>query len=259
MTDTTDMSGPPGGARASFGTLIPRRSTGLKLLLVCGLALLMAIPALFVYGVVYERSNGAQQALNEVAAKVGGEQTVLGPVLAIPYSYAPDADKPAEIVYGIGLVYPETGRVDAHVAVEERQRGIHLVPVYTTDADFIAVFDPANFSAAWPRGATPVWSDARFYMGLRDARGLKTAILATVNAAPLVFEPAAYGSGSNSYSPVPSSDLKLASAELPGLKDLEGALTLRAEMSFSGAGRIAFAPFARDTDVAMTSDWASPS
>ncbi|MEO1405336.1 MAG: cell envelope integrity protein CreD [Pseudomonadota bacterium] len=259
MTDTTQMAGPPGGARASLGGFIPQRSTGLKLLLVCGLALLMAIPALFVYGVVYERSQGAQQALNEVAAKVGGEQTVLGPVLAIPYSYAPDADKPGEVVYGTGLVYPDTGAIQSDVKVEERQRGIHLVPVYTADADFTAVFDPAKFSAAWPRGATPIWTDARFYMGIRDARGLKTAIRATANSAPLSFEPAAYGGGSDSYSPVPASDLSLAAAEIVGIEDMSSPLTIRAAMSFSGAGRLAFAPFARDTDVEMTSDWGSPS
>ncbi|MEM6901517.1 MAG: inner membrane CreD family protein, partial [Pseudomonadota bacterium] len=262
MTDTSSVPGsvpsPPSGTRASFGGFIPQRSTGLKLLLVCGLALLMAIPALFVYGVVYERSQGADRALNDVASKVGGEQTVLGPVLAIPYSYAPDADKPGEVVYGVGLVYPDTGTIEADVAVEERQRGIHLVPVYTADTSFTAVFDPETFSAAWPRGASPVWSDARFYMGVRDARGLKTAITATANAAPLSFEPATYG-GSDTYSPVPSSDLRLAGAELIGIEEMEDPVTIRAAMSFSGAGRIAFAPFARDTDVQMTSDWASPS
>ena len=40
---------------------IPARSMGLKLLLVCLLALLMSIPALFVFGLLSERTNRADQ------------------------------------------------------------------------------------------------------------------------------------------------------------------------------------------------------
>ncbi len=42
--------------------LLPQRSAGLKLILVCALALLMAIPALFIYGIVHERTTGQIEA-----------------------------------------------------------------------------------------------------------------------------------------------------------------------------------------------------
>ncbi|MEO1475076.1 MAG: cell envelope integrity protein CreD, partial [Pseudomonadota bacterium] len=173
--------------------------------------------------------------------------------------YAPDAEKPGEIVYGVGLVFPETGTVSSQVDVEERQRGIHLIPVYTANADFTAVFNPADFSLAWPRSATPIWNDARFYIGLRDPKGLKDAITATANATPLMFEPAGYSSSHEGYSPVPQSDLRLAGAEIVGLEDMSEPITIRARMAFSGAGRLAFSPFAQDTDIQMASNWASPS
>ena len=263
MTDTTETLGPvpgPSGARGTLGGLVPRRSTGLKLLLVCALALLMAIPALFVYGVVYERSQGAEQALNEVAMKVGGQQSALGPVIAIPYSYAPDAQKPQEVVYGVGLVYPETGSANADVTVEERQRGIHLVPVYQVDSAFEAVFDPEDFKTALPRNAQPVWSDARIYMGLSDARGLRDTIDLSVDGAPVRLEPTAYhGHGDNRYDPVPPSDLSLAGGEIRDLAERTDRFRVTAQMAFSGAGRLAFGPFAQDTEVQVTSNWASPS
>ena len=68
--------------------------SGLKLLLVCALAALMSIPAIFVGIVLWDRMSQADKATNEISQTVGGQQTLLGPVLAIPYS-APSPDPEA--------------------------------------------------------------------------------------------------------------------------------------------------------------------
>ncbi|MEL7128532.1 MAG: cell envelope integrity protein CreD [Pseudomonadota bacterium] len=260
------MSETPLPPRASPGQgflspgVMPQRSTGLKLLLVCGLALLMAIPALFVYGVVHERSEGAKMALREVASKVGGEQSVLGPVLALPYSYTPDAEKPSEVFYGVALAYAETGTARSIVEVEERKRSIHLVPVYTADIVFDAVFDPAALRQAVPNGATPIWNDARLYTGLSDARGLKDAIELQVNGIDVPLEPASYQwNGDGGYHPVPASSLSLAAANIAGLETADDPLKVNVHMLISGAERLGFGPFAKDTEIEMESNWLSPS
>ena len=70
--------------------LKPRsRSMGLKLIVVCGLALLMIIPSFFVSGLVDERTNRAADVIKEISGLVGGQQTFLGPTLAIPYHIPP--------------------------------------------------------------------------------------------------------------------------------------------------------------------------
>ncbi len=61
------------------------RSLGMKLLLVCGLVVLMAIPALFISLISYERANRAGEVTREVSERYGGEQILLGPVLVVPY------------------------------------------------------------------------------------------------------------------------------------------------------------------------------
>ena len=266
MTDTSNPPNPPprpprpDTPQGQFSGILPRRSTGLKLLLVCALALMLAIPALFVYGVVHERSNGAQTAFNEIAAKVGGQQSVLGPVLGLPYSYAPNAAKPDEIVYGVGLVYPETGSVTTDVQVTERSRGIHLIPVFTAETEFTAMFRPENFSRALPRNATPLWADARIYMGVSDAGGLKTAIDLTINGRAATPEPTSYsGNYPESYDPVPPTHLALVGAEVRNIETLTGDFAVTAKMTLSGAGRLAFGPFAKDTELTLTSNWPSPS
>ena len=64
---------------------MPARSMGLKLLLVCFLALLMSIPALFVFGLLNERTQLAEQVTAE-SSLIGGPQTFVGPILAAPYT-----------------------------------------------------------------------------------------------------------------------------------------------------------------------------
>ena len=65
---------------------IKRRSMGLKLFIVCALALAMCIPAFFVSDLVNDRTSRASDVVREVSSHVGGLQTFLGPTLAIPYS-----------------------------------------------------------------------------------------------------------------------------------------------------------------------------
>ena len=76
---------------AAFSFRAPSRSMGLKLLLVCFMALLMSIPALFVFGLLMDRSHRAERVAAEVGDLMGGQQTFLGPVLAIPNTTPPAA------------------------------------------------------------------------------------------------------------------------------------------------------------------------
>jgi hypothetical protein len=170
---------------------IPSRSLGLKLLLVCGLAALMSIPAIFVGIVLWDRMSQADKATNEISQIVGGQQSVLGPVLIAPYT-APPADPKEPTIRGYYVVYPETGNVKANLAVEARRRSIYQVPVFNADIDFTAQFgkipDPGTHLA---QGATVYWGNARLYMGVSDLRGARSeAVLTLANGETRIFEPA---------------------------------------------------------------------
>ncbi len=237
----------------------PHRSAGLKLLLVCGLALLMAIPALFVYGVVKERTFGADQALRDVAQRVGGEQSVLGPVLAVPFARAPDATRPERQIYGVAIAFAEKGSVESTITVEERQRGIYTVPVFDAELDFTTRFDPQALREATPADATPIWEDARLYLGVSDSRGV-SAFDVTIDGRKTPMEPAPYFTPANQgYSPVPASNLNLAGGAIPDLETTETPIDVTAKVRLSGAKRFAVGPFAKDTEVSMKSNWETPS
>ncbi len=263
MTDETSpgLGAPRAGAGPSLGAYVPRRSTGLKLILVCALALMMAIPALFVYGVVYERSRGAEQAVSDVSRLVGGAQTALGPVLAVPYARAPNPEKPDALVYGVAVAYAETGAVTAEVAVEERERGIHLVPVFEADLRFSARFDPAALRQAVPADADPIWADAGIYMGVSDTRGVKEAFALTFGGRSIAIEPAgqAHAPEGGGYRIAPNAGVALAGGRLPDLEAAEGPIEATATMRISGAQRLAFGPFAKETTASLASNWDDPS
>lgn len=189
MSDT-NTAGPPANPPNSFAPYLPQRSAGLKLLLVCALALLMAIPALFVFGVVQDRRIGADRALSDVSEAVGGRQSLLGPVLVLPYSRTSVSRRSDEVIYGTAVAFAETGQADADVEVTERTRGIHPIPVFDANVSFTATFDPAALRAALPADAEPVWADARLYMGISDTRGIREAIRVAVNGRDVPMEPA---------------------------------------------------------------------
>ncbi len=65
---------------------VPTRSVGLKFLLVCALALIMAIPTAAVWAVLQDRLNRYDEVRNEISRYQGGTQTVLGPILIVPYT-----------------------------------------------------------------------------------------------------------------------------------------------------------------------------
>jgi len=60
------------------------QSYSLKLIILCVLVVVMAIPAMFISYIVYERSSRADEAVHEVSERYGGAQMISGPVLAIP-------------------------------------------------------------------------------------------------------------------------------------------------------------------------------
>ena len=141
--DNNDVSGEEADqnrTRLNVAAYIPNRSFGLKLLLVCGLALLMAIPTMFVWGLVHERSSNADKAVREVSHARGGQQVVLGPVLSIPYEQmiterAPTGLNGAMVDVqrkktGQFVVYAKKGKASADLKTEMLKRGLHRVPVF---------------------------------------------------------------------------------------------------------------------------------
>ena len=168
-----DASGPPRDLISRIEGV--RRNTGLggKALLVCLLALLMAIPGMFVFGLVAERSHRANGVVNEVSVLQGGTQRVLGPLLVAPYDLVSEKGVHREGWY---IVSPDQGVAQGEVKTQALHRGISDVPVYEVNLEYTATFAPL----AKPASAAIIdWSWARLVFG--SFFGLSAAMYLTRN------------------------------------------------------------------------------
>jgi inner membrane protein len=243
----------------------PSRSMGLKLLLVCALALIMSIPALFVFMLLGDRTHRAEEVVREVGGLMGGPQTFLGPVLAIPYT-TPPAKAGDAIERGVMVVFPTDGQALVSSHSEIRQRSLFKVPVYQADLDFKAAFDLTGVAVKAPVGATLDWARAEFLVGASDARGAQADVLFTASGKPLEVAPAASLSGANvptvkdGAAPAPdNSPLRFFGASAAGIALPDARFETTARMKFSGAERMAVLAFAKTTTVTARGDWPHPS
>jgi len=168
---------------------IRSRSMGLKLFIVCGLALVMTIPAFFVDDLVDERTHRANDVVKEISSHVGGQQTFLGPTLAIPYTVpATSADLPNR--HGIYLVFPTQGSATVKTQTTERRRSLFKVPVFQADLNFAASFDLSGVTASVAPNVDFDWSHAEFIVGVSDARGALSDGTLTIDGKTLTLAPA---------------------------------------------------------------------
>jgi inner membrane protein len=236
---------------------IPVRSMGLKLLLVCALALAMSVPALFVLGLLMDRTHRASEVSGEIGQLIGGPQTFLGPVLAIPYA-VPPANAGQAPERGVYIVFPAKGDATVKAVSEVRKRSLFKVPVYTADLDLEAAFDLTAVPSQAPAGAVLDWSRAEFLVGVSDPRGAKSDIVLSVGGKSLQLAPSAIlpdqpadsnGGQDLHYFGAPAGELAA-----PGAR-----FEARASLKFSGATRLAVLPYAKTTTLKTASDWPSPS
>ena len=237
-----------------FGVQIRNRSRsmGLKLLAVCGLALLMTIPSLFVDSVVEERTKRAKDVVEEISGRAGGPQTFLGPSLSIPYSLPP-LFKGASPTLGVYVVFPTKGDARLKIQTEERRRSLFKVPVYQAELKFDATFDLTGVPSAAPAGVELDWSRAAIVIGASDARGALADGTLTVNGKTSTFVPA-----ENVREENPRLPLTYFGVAVPDLAKPNGTFDVTANLRFSGAQRLAVLAYGKSTRLVVEGDWPSP-
>ncbi len=247
----------------SLSTSIPAagidsRSMGTKLIVVCFLALVMTIPAIFVWALVQDRTNRAAEVVREVSGHVGGRQTFLGPTLAIPYNLP--AQSPADTGRrGVYLVFPAQASAALKTTTEERRRSLFRVPVFQANVQLNATFDLRGFPLALPSGAVLDWGRAEMIVGVSDARGAQADALLTMGGKTATLAPAAIDQdltiGGNQIQPA---KLTLFGVKTAGIAQPDAQFEVASTLRFSGAERIAVLAYGKTTHLSAQGDWASP-
>jgi inner membrane protein len=231
---------------------------GLKLFVVCALALLMTIPALFVEGLVRERTQRQAEVVQEISGYVGGRETFLGPTLAIPYTI-PAQTKTDTVKHGMYVVSPAQASAAISTTTQERHRSLFKVPVFAADVRMDAAFDLTGVPAALPEGAQLDWSRAEIVVGVSDARGALSDGTLTVDGKSSTLAPAEI-TGDITLGDNPNQGVQLilfgSMAGAAARPDAQFHVT--SQLKFSGAERIAMLAYGKTTHLTMQGDWPNP-
>ncbi|MGD1106887.1 MAG: cell envelope integrity protein CreD [Terracidiphilus sp.] len=234
------------------------RSMGVKLIVVCALALMMTIPAVFVAWLVGDRTRRAKDVANEISSYVGGQQTFLGPTLAVPYDIAPQS--PAETAkHGTYLVFPAQATANVKTHTEERHRALFKVPVFNADLNLAAAFDLTGVPSEAPQGAQLDWSRAEILVGVSDARGALADALLTMNGKATTLVPAESAAdltiGGDQDQ---QTRLTLFGVTAAGVAKPNAQFSVTSVLRFSGAQRIAVLAYGKTTHLTEEGDWPNP-
>jgi len=242
---------PPPSAEPGF---FDRFAFTIKGFIIFLLSLILLIPTLFIINLISEREGRKSEAIHEVSDKWGNTQTVLGPIVAIPYEKVSRDDKGKEYSREIKhlFILPENLTVDGNINSEKRYRGIFEVVLYGGKLQLKGNFKFADALNQLNGETTLQWEKAILILGIPDLRGLEDQVTLQWNDRQTFFEPGVGVSGvvlSGIHVNLP--------LQAPSLA--ENGHNFQVEISLKGSGQLNFAPIGKVTEVSLKSNWPDPS
>ncbi|MCE9624923.1 MAG: cell envelope integrity protein CreD [Deltaproteobacteria bacterium] len=227
----------------------------LKVLFIGFMTLVMLIPTLFIMNLVNERQARRQEATDEIMKGWGGQQTLSGPVLVVPFLVQSmivneKGEKTARNELHYSYFLPDKLQVQSNLESQTLYRGIFKVPVYQGKVEIEGRFVKPDLTP-WNIAAENIYWDRAFLtMGVSDLRGLRETPQVQWNQAQVSFEP-----GTKQASPFDSA----IQAKLPPLDGTTTAYNFKMTLHLGGGQHLAFLPLGKDTQVKLSSNWPHPS
>lgn len=233
------------------------------------LTLLLCIPLAEINAINRERGRSQQEAAAELAATYAGPQTVIGPLLLVPYVerwMEPLRDAKGKVIGQEArskemahVVFPDKLHIEGAMAPQQRYRGIFRIPFYTLDATLgggFAAFDPSSVSHS--EAGSKIEFKAPFVIfHTSDLRGLDGSPAITLGGEALRFRQRVPGIADDAaladgiHAPLSGAALAAWQAKAP----------LAFEMKFNLVGQdtLSMVPIAEETTAHLRSPWAHPS
>jgi inner membrane protein len=229
---------------------ILKRSILLRMVLIGILAICLLIPSALVIALVSERRNARDSAVSEVSDKWGKAQTILGPVLTIPYIVT-STPKKGEVVRTTCFLHvlPENLSMVVRLSPTIRYRGIYEAVLYSAQVLLegnILLPDTSRLGIA---EQDVQWDRAYLTLAISDLRGIRDSVSMRFGEQNLVAEP---GVKSNDYA---ESGITFAPALAPLQKDWRFSTTIQ----LNGSGQVMFVPAGKKTEIRLAAPWGKPS
>lgn len=231
-----------------------RQSQTLRVVTVAILVLVLMIPVAMIGSLVSEREARRATAVQEVSAKWGETQHVVGPFLVVPYGVNVEGlenGKPVVVQRRAAqaVFLADSLVTKATLRTETRSRGIYRVPVYRMELLATGKFSRPDFAKLGISPATIDWDRVQLVLGISDPRAIQEHTSVRWNGAEVRMMP---GSGSHA-------------ASQPGIHAVVGFPGEAAEVEFSlplalnGSQGAYFVPFGDSSVVDLDSNFPHPS
>lgn len=241
-------------------------SPGVKFFMIGVISVALLVPLLLVWGLVEERADRAREVGGRIARGWGGEQTVNGPYLAVPFSvpFRREVNGVATVEETTqwAFVMPERLEASADLKAEERRLSIYTLPVYNGAVTLKGRFGAGMIGDLARQAGTPRLDEAVMVVAISDMAGIRSEVgVAIDGGAPRSFDP---GTGPAQSQPLPAlAGDKVVDARSGIHRPIERSLmesgfSFEIAFSLNGSRSLSVAPAGQTTAFAAKSDWPHP-
>jgi len=256
------MTTPRTSILSCFSNFLKRRAVFFKMVGVTLLVLLLLIPLGMVHSVLRERLARRNEAVADITSVWGREQSIIGPVLIVPYRYSfkswkeqPTAGGRIEKVEVVetatasAYFLPATLTITGDITPTQLRRGIYQAVVYAGKLELSGQFARPDFGDLRIEEGNVLWDDAMVTFAIPDLRGVRETLQLHWGDDRIPLAPGcklkSFASGVH--------------ARVGGLRESRGDIPLKLEVTLNGSGGIRFTPVATRNLVKLTSPWPDPS
>ncbi len=224
-----------------------------KFLTILGLVVILQIPISCIQGVISDRIQTRADAEVFISQRSGSDQTVVPPILTIPYLHR-SANEGKEEKNGRGYVevLPENLKISSSVKVEKRYRGIFEIPIYTTTLTIEGSIDTNQLRASGIEQNEVITKEMVLNLGISDPRTIQEVNSFQFDGQSIEAQPGIHNtsfSSSGIHFKISNSGANFVNS----VHQFSGVVTL------GGSQSLRFLPVGRITNVIIESDWSNPS
>ena len=231
-----------------------RSSLTLKLILIGILTIGLLILTIPLFVVIEDREDRRDDVVEEISSKWGRDQTILGPILTVPYYQTitnRQSNGRSSITRKIQYLHflPESLEINASVVPEMKYRGIFESVVYKSVLRIKGNFSNLDWDLAQIDEMEILKERGHICIGIPDVRGIREATTLSFLGKKLDQQPG-----------LPTQEvLNSGMSSKVNLEEANGSMEFEIELHLDGSSSLAFSPLGKTTSVNMQSPWASPS
>ena len=239
------------------------QSLSFRSALIAILTLLMVIPLTLVDNTIRERSNRYNNVLNDMASNWGDQQTLVGPVLVVPFvehvltvstitDNSGESKTVSKDVFTERTMYilPQELDIEAKMNEEYRKRGIYNSLVYTSNLTLKGQFNIEELIDVCTDNCTVHWDKAWITIGLSDTKAITEASRLNWDGSSVSINPG---------TKIPQLIHSGFHAPLMGNVPESPLPTFKLHIVFNGSKGIRFAPLGEVTKAKISAGWPHPS